>query len=201
MGHLDALRQAGDALNNGDTPALNSVVNLVRSTMGDARVNNFQTAADAVADELERAFRGTAGAVTGIRNWRERLKANASPDQMAGAWKELVQLLDSRIESLGDQYSRGMGKTTDGLSLLSPHAREAYQHLTGRTPDNPVIDQTGKRQAPADGGSAAAPLPMVTQDGRSVPDASKLKGGMIYTLPNGQRARFDDKRMGFVPVQ
>lgn len=49
--------------------------------------------------------------------------------------------------------------------------------------------------------AAATALPMVTQDGRSVPDASKLKDGQVYLLPDGQRARFDEKRMGFSVVQ
>lgn len=157
MGHIEALKNAGEALQNGQIPLVNSAVNMIKNATGNPEVNNFQTAADAVADELERAFRGSAGAVTGIRNWRERLNPSASPAQQQGAWKEMAALLDSRIEALGDQYSRGMGRTTDGLTLLSPHAQAAYQAISGRAPEVPTYSQTGKREIGTTGATAPTP--------------------------------------------
>ncbi|MCK8788081.1 D-alanyl-D-alanine carboxypeptidase family protein [Roseomonas sp. NAR14] len=45
------------------------------------------------------------------------------------------------------------------------------------------------------------PLPMMQQGGRSVPDAGRLRGGEVYTLPNGARARFDADRQTFIEVR
>jgi hypothetical protein len=48
--------------------------------------------------------------------------------------------------------------------------------------------------------SSSLPLPTVEQNGKRVPDASKLVDHQEYILPDGTRARFDEKRMGFVPI-
>jgi len=59
-------------------------------------------------------------------------------------------------------------------------------------------------RAPAPSTPSAAPaapsLPMVQQEGRMVPDNTKLSHDQVYRLPDGRNARFDGKRMGFVPV-
>lgn len=68
----------------------------------------------------------------------------------------------------------------------------------------PMFGQSAPAPAAAGGAAArpagrqAAPLPMVDQGGKQVPDASQLQDGAVYLLPNGSRARFDAKRQTFV---
>jgi len=191
MGHLAALKDAGDALNNGNLPVVNSITNWVRKNTGDGRITSFDTAADAVSNELERSFRGNSTAIAGIKSWRDIIGSSASPAQQQAAWKQMVTLLDSRIDALGDQYSRGMGRTTDGLSLLEPHAQEAYRHITGSSPDVPTFSQTGaKQEAP---GSSPNPQP-------KAPTAPTAPIAPIAVGPNGQRITLAPDGQSWVPV-
>jgi hypothetical protein len=198
IGHLDNLKQLGEALNNNDIPLANKVLNHIATAFGSSKVTNFDTAKNAVADELERTFRGTAGSVTGIKGWSEQLTSDASPEQQKGAWKVLGNLLDSRVDALGDTYSRGMGKTTDGLTLLSPKSQTAYEELTGRAPEVKTVGPTGKEtttqsepkttspttmpQPASSQGSGTAELPHPT----APEEANKLPVGTHYIGPDGK---------------
>lgn len=187
MGHVASLKDAGDALKNSNYPMANSIINWIGTNTGHPEVNNFKLASGAVASELERAFRGNAGALAGIQEWRSSLSANASPEQQAGAWKKLGELLDSRIDALGDQYSRGMGRTVDGLTLLAPHAQAAYEKVTGRKPEIPVYNQRGIRfWEPEQQGQGATASPSFVE-------------GKQYVDANGNKAIYRDGK--FEPVQ
>ncbi len=131
IGHLGTLDKAAEELNNTRFPAFNSVANFVASNTGDPRVVKFNTAKQAVADELTRAFRGTGGNVYDIKGWEENLGAANSPAQLRGAVKQAVDLLRSRIESIGQQYRRGMGTTADVMDLLTPSAKKTLARLPG----------------------------------------------------------------------
>ncbi len=143
MGHLAELKRAGEAMNNMDFPAANAAVNYLRQITGDPRVVDFNTARQAVQDELERVFRGSAGSERDIEEWAKNISPNASPAQMDGAWRIMIGLLDSRINSIGEQYSRGMGVNRSGLSLLGPHAQSAYEFISGRKAPPATYEQMG----------------------------------------------------------
>lgn len=181
MGHLETLKKAAEALNNGQYPLFNSLINRIKTGTGRAQVTNFDTARDVVADELERTFRGTSGSVTGIKSWREGLTSSASPEQQHGAWQTLGEILDSRVDALGDTYSRGMGRTVDGMTLLSPRAQGAYTYVTGRTPDIKTVGPTGTETitpGQAQGQGQGLPPPNGHQD--------IIQGGNHFTWRNGK---------------
>lgn len=134
LGHLDTLSTSADKLGNSSFPAYNAASNFMLSQTGDPRVAEFATAKNAVVDELTRAFRGTGGNVHDLMEWERNISAANSPQQLKAAVRQATELLRSRIEAVGEQYSRGMGKTTDALDLLSPKARTAIQRLTGEAP-------------------------------------------------------------------
>lgn len=134
IGHLETLDRAAEALNNYNITPLNTVANFVKSKTGDPAIKNFEVARTAVADELTRAFRGSGGNVHDLVQWESAINSAGSPAQLKAAVKQAVELLRSRIEAVGDQYNRGMGKTTDPLELLSPKARHGIQRLSGESP-------------------------------------------------------------------
>lgn len=87
---------------------------------------------------------------------------------------------------------------------FGPDMLNAVKAGTVPPPNSPASNAPAVR-APAAAPSASAPpavpsLPMVQQEGRMVPDNTKLAHDQVYRLPDGRNARFDGKRMGFVPV-
>ena len=133
IGHLDALSNAADSLNNTSIPAYNSVANFLSSNSGDPRVKQFNTVKKAVVDELTRAYRGAGGSEGDIKSWAENIDAANSPAQLHGVIKQMGDLLESKVTALGDQYNQGMGTTSNPISLVSPKAREVLTRLEQRS--------------------------------------------------------------------
>lgn len=135
IGHLGTLNDSIDALGNTNFSWLNSPLQAVKGAAGDtefqAAQKRFMAAKQAVTDELTRAFRGSGGNVHDIVGWEQTLNQADSPAALHAAVKSAVDLLHSRIESVGDQYNRGMGTTRDPLTLLSPHAQATVNRLEG----------------------------------------------------------------------
>jgi hypothetical protein len=71
-----------------------------------------------------------------------------------------VNLLSSRLDALGSQYSRGMGTTADPMKLLTPKAVQTLRKLPGGQEALQEYDPSAAKSAPAGGGQssgAAAP--------------------------------------------
>ena len=152
LGHLDALGQATDALNNSSIPAWNTVSNFAESATGDPRVKQFEATKTAVSDELTKAWRGASGNEADIKAWTNVLDSAASPQQLHGVIGQIGELLDSKISSLSDQYAKGMGVTSQGLTLMSPHAQQVLQNIKKRA----GMDTSG---TPQQGPATTAPTP------------------------------------------
>lgn len=133
LGHLAALKKAGIALKNGNLRTANLAVNLIRNETGNDKVTNFNTAKQAVVEELEKTFRGSSGSERDIAEWSNNFSPNASERQLKGAWNTIGLLLDSRITSLGQGYQQAMG-TSDTMRMLYPEGEQAYRYVTGKAP-------------------------------------------------------------------
>lgn len=136
MGHLDELEKAGTALNNTDYPFINKAVNTIGSAVNPdlkGRLNTFNLTRQAVASEMERAYRGTGGDLESLKAWKSTLDTADSPEAIRAAIKGGVKLLSSKIEALGDQYNKGMGTTKRGLELLNPSAQKTFKRFLGES--------------------------------------------------------------------
>lgn len=129
LGHLGTLWNSVDGMHNRGVPAWNTVANAIESATGDPRVAEFNITRHAVVDELEKAFRGSGGTQSGIEEWKQSLNSSQSPAQMRASIRKGVELLNSRLDALGSQYSTGMGKSSNPLELLNPHARTVFTAL------------------------------------------------------------------------
>lgn len=176
IGHLGTLADAADKLNNSSYDTINKVANWFETRTGDPRVNNFNVAKNAVADELTRVFRGTGGSEAEIDRWTNTINAAQSPAQLHGAVKQAVDLLHSRINAVGETYDRGMGTSTDHRSLLSTKAQETLQKLDRYGEEH---SSSSAATAPARGAAAAPTLPDAAR--------AQLQEGRITTFANGQR--------------
>ena len=136
MQHMKELDGAAGDLNNWKSSSLgpftanaNAITNWYRQNEQDPRISRFDTAATAVSNELERAFRGDRTAISGIEEWRKSLHPAMSPEEWQAARGTLMKLVGGRLESVTDQYNRGMGSAKDPMMMLSPGAAQAYKEL------------------------------------------------------------------------
>lgn len=164
--HIDTLEHAANDLNNGSIPAWNWVANKAASAGGDPRVAKFNSAKQAVVDELERAFRGSSGTLAGIQGWEENLNAAQSPAQIKGVLKQMASLLSGRIEALGEQYTAGMGRATQGINLLDSKAKATLDRL-----------ENGGRSSGQSGGVVRVTSPA---------QAQALPSGTRFMTPDGR---------------
>lgn len=130
IGHLDDLDHAIDGLHNVGIPAANKVINWAVGASGqDAGIKTFETAKTAVANELTRVFRGTSGAEADIQAWQKQLDAASSPESLRAVVHAMAELINSRLEALGEQYSQGMGRSSDPIRLLTPDKQHAFDRM------------------------------------------------------------------------
>lgn len=133
IGHLQSLLDNMKALNNfgGLLTPLNAPINAFEQATGDPRQGRVELNAQGVAGELAKVFRSTGMSESDIQGWKARLGLNMSPDAQVGIIQEAMHMMRSRLEAIGDAYTRGMGKASDGITLLSPHAQAIYKSLSG----------------------------------------------------------------------
>lgn len=143
IGHLDDLGVAADRLNNTSIPMWNTVANAVESGMGDPRIKQFEAAKKTVVDELTRVWRGTGGSEGDIKSWSSVLDSASSPAQLHGVVEEIGSKLGSKIDALNEQYSKGMGRTADGMNLLTPKSQKALQSFRQRAGMDTSSGQVG----------------------------------------------------------
>jgi hypothetical protein len=113
IGHIGDLASAGRALDNfkseqfgAGTKAVNAMRKWMLENKQDPRVKDFETAQEAVATELDRAFRGSTTAVATIEGWKKQISSAQSPEEMKVVATRLGSLLGSRVKELIDQYER-----------------------------------------------------------------------------------------------
>lgn len=137
MGHLSSLSDAYDTLGNTGYPMLNSIANTVENQFSpdtQAALTNVAARGHAVSEELAKVFRSTGMAESDVKAWEDKLSTNASPAQSKALIGSAIELMNSRLEALGQQYNQGMGASKNGIELLSPQAQKAYLKLTGSNP-------------------------------------------------------------------
>jgi hypothetical protein len=145
MGHLGKLQQTSIALNNSRFPTLNSFMNAISVQTGEDPVTNFNVTKKAVADELSTVLKGRATEGE-VKRWNEAINAAQSPKQLQGAVETAMDLIEGRMQALGNKYEAGMSykyKTNGGLTLLSPEAQKAYDKIKSTS----VV--TGKSEEPS----------------------------------------------------
>lgn len=137
IGHLLTLRKNAQALNNTRFPVINRIGNALSRETGGAAVKNFQIARQAVASELTRVFRGTGGSLSEVKEWEDAIDAAGSPEQLDRAIRQATELLNSRLESMQEQYRQGMGRSADIREFLTPKHQQDLNALLGAGVDAP----------------------------------------------------------------
>jgi hypothetical protein len=133
IGHLGTLDEMSSALGNGDIRMVNAVQNRLATELGDPRVQNFDTAKQAVAEETMRVFRQVGASESEARAWGERITSSGSPQQLRGVISTLGTLLESRVEAIGRQYDRTVNEGGNPASV-DPKNKRRLDELRGVAP-------------------------------------------------------------------
>lgn len=159
--HLGKLQDAYQNLDNTSVPAWNYLANATGKQLGSSARTNFDTVVGPVAEEMTKAYRGSGGNEADISRVMQNLNSSMSPKQANDAFQELGGLLKGKIDSLQDQYKRGMGTSAQDKSFYTPQTMTAFkkmgidlgdqnssagnQSATGQTTQPPM---PGAQQAP-----------------------------------------------------
>ncbi len=185
LGHLQTLQDLGAALDNSDVQGINKVVNMISSQFGNPDLNNAQTAAQAVGEEMMRTFRVVGASEKEAAKWETRFnQALQSPDQMKGVVKTGADLLRSRLEALDDQYRRGTGSATGFPDIISPK-NQAFLGDIGVKYNVTRAGQKAAAAAPAGSAPPTAATTTAVPAAAPLPPKAELVSGQLYQTPKG----------------
>lgn len=132
--HLNSLQEFADALNNGDTPMVNKIGNIVAAQTGKEAPVDFDAAKHIVADEVVKAIIGGATAL-GDREAAAKVINNAnSPEQLRGVIETYKHLMAGQLTGIEKQYNVSTGKTDFAQKYLMPDTLKIFKSSLPATP-------------------------------------------------------------------
>lgn len=150
--HISTAENLIDALNNGDTQAVNKLGNYLSKQTGGADVTNFDSVKQIVAAEIVKAVVGGTAAKADREEIAHQILASNSPDQLHGALSQFKALMRGQLDGLRDQYERTTGRDDFDDKLLSKAARDVSNgtdsYSVGRAP-NAAVPKIAAPAAPA----------------------------------------------------
>lgn len=132
LNHLGTLQSLADAMDNKDLKRMNQVINMVKTETGNPAVTNFQTAQQAVGEELMRAFRQVNASEIETADWKRRFDTINSPAQLKGAIQTAAKLLDGRLHEMNNIWDTSMGTKGGYPNIVSAEARGALDRFLGK---------------------------------------------------------------------
>jgi hypothetical protein len=116
--HAGMARQAYTAMNNYDTPALNSIANSLGVAVGKNPKTTYNAIATILADENDKFFSGNRSSVEGRAKYEKLYASNASPDQAGGVFDQVEQAVIGRIRGYDQPYFNATHKHLTETGLL-----------------------------------------------------------------------------------
>ena len=138
--HIDVLKDAYKALENGDIPAANSIFNRIAQERGQAPQASFGATAQMVAPEIAAAVlaSGGASALGDRQDYKALLNGNISPAQFKGLVQSFDSLFGGRVKTLASAYKHGTNKDFDyagyNLSRFAPKEETPQGNSSATTP-------------------------------------------------------------------
>ena len=138
--HAGQLRQAADALDNGDVRGLNAIGNQLGYQFGSDKTTNFNVIKNALSGEISKVFKGGQATDAEIKQVEQPFSSANSPAQLKGAIDNAVALMNSKRNALQQQYQAGVqAKPNFGGGQA---AQQAVQQTTGHKL-NDIVTQNG----------------------------------------------------------
>jgi hypothetical protein len=129
IGHLGMLNDAVDALGNSKYPIFNNFAQQYAKQTGSSAPTNFDTVRNAVAGEVAKVFKGGVPADAEIQEQSSVLSKTNSPEQLKGAIRDTIGLMNSRLSALQERHTSIMGRPAEGL--ITKDAQAVMDKLQG----------------------------------------------------------------------
>ena len=123
ISHLGTLSNLADALNNGNTPAINKIANAYATQTGGVAPVNFDSAKQIVGDEIVKAIVGAGGGVSDREKAQETVNKANSPAQLKAVIDTYKELMNGQLGGLRRQYEQAT-KRKDFDRFLSDEAKK-----------------------------------------------------------------------------
>ena len=132
--HLDQLRSAAEAMQNGDIQGVNAVVNWFKTQGGHPEITNFDSMKEIVGDEVAKAVIGSGAGAQGDREGiKAGFAAKGAPAQIFGTIDKYKGLMGGQLNGLRRQYTKSTG-LTDFDEMVSDQARSELGAAAGTPP-------------------------------------------------------------------
>ena len=113
--HAGQLSKATDELDNTDNRTLNKIGNSLGYQFGSDKTTNFNVIKNALSGEISKVFKGGQATDAEIREVQGPFDTANSPEQLKGAIKNAIALMNSKRDALKQQYQSGVqGKPNFG---------------------------------------------------------------------------------------
>jgi len=140
--HMDLLRQAAEALGNGDVQSLNRLSNAFKQEFGSSAPTNFNAVKSMLSGELANVAKVTGATDAEISSMKDQINRADSPEQIRGIVETNQDLMDQKAKEMFEQYQSGMQgvpvMTTGGINPESRKPLDAPHTGTPKVGD--VID-------------------------------------------------------------
>lgn len=107
--HLNTLDEAVTAMDNGNYPILNTLVNKYRRQTGNPLATNFDSIKQVVSAEIAKAVVGGQTALHDRDDMAQRASNSSSPAQLRGIVTEFKKLMGGQMRGLRRQYESNTG--------------------------------------------------------------------------------------------
>jgi len=123
--HLDVLKDATDALGNGNIQAFNTIKNAIAAQSGEAAPTDFNGVKELVGDEIVKAVAGGAGALGDRDQIKATINGANSPQQLQSLITKYQKLAGSQLSGLRQQYESTTNRK-DFNKFLNPRTKKLF---------------------------------------------------------------------------
>ena len=138
--HLVLMREAAEAMDAGDIPRANQVMQRLGVELGHPEITNFELGRDIAANEIVRLLTATGGTEADRTGMQDRFRAYLSKGQMTGAIDTATDFVRGRFNALEQLYARNDPARRKEFEeeMLTPTSRDIFAKK-GAGPQQGVI--------------------------------------------------------------
>lgn len=133
--HAEELLRLSEELKMGNYPTLNALrTALAKQGLTEreiqSKIGAWEVASKAVADEGAKVFAGSNSALADRESWQGKFDVNNPQSVTKEKLKEVVKLIEGRLNALTAQYNEGMRTTHEAKDFIAPRTREIFDRIT-----------------------------------------------------------------------